>query len=230
GGEIARYRVDIVNQFRRAGHYVFRADSTAGTGHAIADFLLGQLASFDQGTGEYRNNRATYSALFFQDALKVGPPLPLNLRLRYEPTPPWHEVRGRIERFTIADFRNGVRSTQFRNAPPGVTFRGDPGVPPDGTRGDYNNLAGRFGFAWDVFGDGKTSLRGGGGMFYDQHLLGEFNNSAVNAPPWSIRLSVTRPPGPFSDPYLGRSDFSQISLSVIGDPNAPFPRPVLLAT
>jgi hypothetical protein len=227
GGEIARYRVDIANEFRRAGHYVFRGNIT---GNAIADFLLGRLDSFDQGTGEYKNNRATYSALFVQDDFKVAQRLTLNLGLRYEPTPPWHEVRGRIQYFTIENFRNGVKSPQFKNAPPGVLFRGDPGVPKDGALGDYNNVAGRFGFAWDVFGDGKTSVRGGAGMFYDQHLLGEFNNGGVNAPPWSIRLSVTRPQGPFSDPYQGRTDFNLITPASIGSPDAAFPRPVLLTT
>jgi hypothetical protein len=192
--------------------------------------LLGRLDSFDQGTGEYKNNRATYAALFVQDDFKVNQRLTLNLGLRYEPTPPWHEVRGRIEYFTIENFLAGVRSPQFKNAPPGVLFRGDPGAPEDGALGDYNNLGGRFGFAWDVFGDGKTSVRGGAGMFYDQHLLGEFNNGGVNAPPWSIRLSVTRPQGPFSDPYQGRNDFNQITLASIGSPDAAFPRPVLLTT
>jgi TonB dependent receptor len=227
GGEIARYRVDINNEFRRAGHFVFRGNVT---GHAIADFMLGRLDTFDQGTGEYKNNRATYTALYFQDDFKIRQRLTLNLGVRYEPTPPWHEVRGRIEYFTIENFLNGVRSPQFKNAPPGVLFRGDPGVPEDGAVGDYNNVAGRFGFAWDVFGNGKTSMRGGAGMFHDQHLLGEFNNGGVNAPPWSIRVSLTRPSGSFSDPYFGRTDFNQISLSAIGDPNAPFPRPVLLTT
>lgn len=227
GGEIARYRVDINNEFRRAGHYVFRGNIS---GNAIADFLLGGLDSFDQGTGEYKNNRATYSALFVQDDFKVAQRLTLNLGLRYEPTPPWHEVRGRIEYFTVENFQKGVRSPQFKNAPPGVLFRGDPGAPEDGALGDYNNFGGRLGFAWDVFGDGKTSVRGGVGMFYDQHLLGEFNNGGVNAPPWSIRLSVTRPQGPFSDPYLGRSDFNLITLASIGSPDAAFPRPVLLTT
>ncbi|MCI0389690.1 MAG: carboxypeptidase regulatory-like domain-containing protein [Acidobacteria bacterium] len=227
GGEIARYKVDINNEFRRAGHFVFRGNVT---GNAIADLMLGRLDSFDQGTGEYKNNRATYPGLFFQDDFKVHQRLTLNLGMRYEPTPPWHEVEGRIQYFTIDNFRNGVRSPQFKNAPPGVLFRGDPGVPEDGALGDNNNVAGRFGFAWDVFGDGKTSVRGGAGMFYDQHLLGEFNNGGVNAPPWSIRVSVTRPQGPFSDPYQGRNDFNLITLDAIGDPNAPFPRPVLLTT
>ena len=227
GGEIARYRVDITNEFRRAGHFVFRGNIT---GNAMADFFLGRLDTFDQGTGEYKNNRATYSALFFQDDFKLAPRFTLNLGLRYEPTPPWHEVRGRIQRFRIEDFNAGIRSPQYRNAPPGVSFRGDPGVPRDGVVGDYNNFGARVGFAWDVFGDGRTSVRGGGGMFFDQHLLGEFNNGGVNAPPWSIRLSVTQPQGPFAEPYQGRSDFNLVNLSAIGDANAPFPRPVLLTS
>jgi NADH-quinone oxidoreductase subunit F len=40
---------------------------------------------------------------------------------------------GRFDRFTIEDYQAGVRWTQFKNAPVGETFRGDPGVPEDGT-------------------------------------------------------------------------------------------------
>jgi hypothetical protein len=219
--------VDIDNEFRRAGHFRFTGDVT---GLAMADFFLGRIRTFDQGTGEYKDHRATYMALFFQDDLKVNSRLTLNLGLRYEPTPPWHEVKGRIEQFRIEDFQRGVRSQQFRNAPAGVLFRGDPGASRDGAEGDFNNFGGRLGFAWDVRGDGKTSVRGGVGMFYDQHLQGDFNNGGVNAPPWSIRLSVTDIQGPFSNPYLGRSDFNLVTVQSIGAPDAPFPRPVLLTT
>jgi hypothetical protein len=52
---------------------------------------------------------------------------------------------------------------------------------------DYDNVSFRVGAAWDLTGDGKTSLRGGWGMFYDQHIIGRFNNGRVNNPPWSIR-------------------------------------------
>ena len=80
-----------------------------------------------------------------------------------------------------------------------------------------------LGFAWDLTGDGKTSLRGGGGMFYDQHRDGESGNGGVNAAPWSIRLSVTRPAGPFSDPYRGRTDFNLITDETIGTQQAAVP-------
>jgi hypothetical protein len=67
-------------------------------------------------------------------------------------------------------------------------------------------------------------------LFYDQHRDGESGNGAVNAAPWSIRLSVTRPTGPFSDPYRGRTDFDLINDATIGTQQAPFPRPVLIET
>jgi len=227
GGEISRYRADVDNEFRRAGHFVFDGNVT---GLSMADFFLGRLGNFDQGTGEYRDARVTYPALFFQDDFKATRRLTLNLGMRWEPTPPWHDVKGRIQRFRIEDFQNGVRSSQFRNAPSGILFRGDPGVPRDGTEPDNNNVGGRFGFAWDMFGNGKTSLRGGAGMFYDQRVFTDFNDGFLGAPPWSIRLSLVQPQGPFSDPYQGRSDFNLIKVESIGSPDAPFPRPVVGAT
>jgi hypothetical protein len=230
GGEAQYYTVEIRNQFRRAGHFVFDGSRTGNPGHPLADFLLGYIQTFDQGTGEYKDYRVWYGSAFIQDDYKVSPRLTLNLGLRYENTPPWHEIEGRIERFTLDDYNNNVRSTVFPAAPRGETFRGDAGVPYDGTDPQTNNFGPRAGFAWDLSGDGRTSLRGGGGFFYDQHRDGESGNGAVNAAPWSIRLSVTRPTGPFSDPYRGRTDFELVNDAVIGTTSAPFPRPVLIET
>ena len=230
GGELQHYVVEIRNQFRRAGHFQFNGNSTAGTGNTLADFLLGQLSQFDQGTGEYKDYVVNYGSLFFQDDYKVSQHLSLNLGVRLESSPPWHEKVGRIEMFTLDDYRNNVHSTRFPAAPRGETFRGDPGVPEDGTDPSTYNLGPRVGFAWDITGDGKTSLRGGGGAFYDQHRDGESGNGAVNAAPWNLRLSVVRPAGPFSDPYRGRTDFNLITDSTIGTQQALFPRPVLIET
>ena len=227
GGEAQRYTVVIDNQFRRAGHFTFDGSRT---GHPIADFLLGYVQTFDQGTGEYKDYEVWYGSLFVQDDVKVSSTLTLNLGLRFESTPPWHELEGRIEFFSLETYQNNVRSTVFPQAPRGELFRGDPGVPYDGTNAKSKNFGPRLGFAWDISGDGKTSLRGGGGLFYDQHRDGESGNGGVNAAPWSIRLSVTRPSGPFSDPYRGRTDFNLINDNTIGTVNAPFPTPVLIET
>src|SRR5262245_9716183 len=230
GAELQHYVVEIRNQFRRAGHFQFAGSSTTGTGNTLADFLLGQISSFDQGTGEYKDYLANYGSLFVQDDFRINNRLTLNLGARLESTPPWHEKNGRIEVFSLADYQNNVHSTVFPQAPRGETFRGDPGVPEDGTDPSVYNFGPRVGFAWDITGDGKTSLRGGGGAFYDQHRDGESGNGAVNAAPWNLRLSVTRPQGPFSDPYRGRNDFNLITDGVIGTQQALFPTPVLIET
>jgi hypothetical protein len=239
GAEFEYLRPEIYNDYRRAGHFIFngqytRAPGASNGGHALADFLLGKLRTFDHGTGEYKNYRAFYQSYFFQDDFKVSDNVTLTLGARYEPTGPWHDTVGRFQYFDMDAYEQGITSPQYPDAPPGLFYRGDPGVPRDGTKPDRNNVAGRFGFAWDVTGDGRTSIRGGGGMFYDTHLLGEFNNGGVNAPPWSIRVNVTEPPGPFSDPYRGRDDFNELQHdyadkdTIIGSRVAPFPRPVLV--
>ena len=227
GGEISHQRIDIENEFRRNGHFIFRGNASKS---AQADFFLGAIDTFDHGTGEYKNFRANYIALYVQDDWKVNSRLTVNLGMRYEPTPPWHDDVGRFAQFRISDYQSGVQSGRFENAPPGLLFRGDPGVPEDGAVADNDNLGGRLGFAYSLTSDGRTSIRGGFGMFFDQHLLGEFNNGGVNGPPWSLRLSVTRPQGPFSDPYRGRDDFNKITVDQIGAADAVFPTPVLATT
>jgi hypothetical protein len=228
GGDWAYQRVQITNEFRRAGHFIFNGNVT---GFSMTDFFLGTIGSFDQGTGEYKDFRANRISLYFQDDWKITPRLTINMGLRYEPTAPWKEIEGRFQHFRIEDVHAGVRTTQFDNAPDGVLFRGDSGVSDlNGTKPDNNNFGGRFGFAYSLTADGRTSLRGGGGMFYDVQQLGEFGNGAVNAPPYSLRLSVTQPQGPFNDPYQGRDDFDSITVDAIGRKDAPFPRPVLVET
>src|SRR5947208_1556424 len=113
GGEAQNYTVTIRNQFRRAGHFTFDGSRT---GHPIADFLLGYVQTFDQGTGEYKDYNVWYGSSFVQDDFKVSQKLTLNLGVRYESSPPWHETVGRIEQFTLEDFNNNVRSTVFPQA------------------------------------------------------------------------------------------------------------------
>jgi hypothetical protein len=238
GAEIEYLRPEIYNDYRRAGHFVFngqytRAPGASSGGHALADFLLGRLRTFDHGTGEYKNYRAWRQSYYFNDELKTSDRVTLNLGMRYEPDTPWHDLVGRFQYFSLEGYEQGVRS-RYTDAPAGLLYRGDPGVPEDGTLPDLNNVSARLGFAWDVTGDGRTSIRGGGGMFFDTHLQGDHNNGGVNAPPWSIRVAVTEPPGPFSDPYRGRDDFAELKHeytdkdTIIGATNAPFPRPVLV--
>jgi Carboxypeptidase regulatory-like domain len=213
GGTFDRSMVDIRNQFLSAGDYTFTNDVT---NFAIASFLLGNLRTYRQGFGEYKENRDNFIGIYLQDDYHATRRLTLNWGVRYEPAWPWREKRNRVELFRPEDAYNGVKSQIYINAPPGVFFVGDAGVSPRGTTGDFNNVAPRVGFAYDVFGDGKTSLRGGAGVFYDSRMVGIFNNRFVDVTPFSPQLTVTPPQGPFSNPTLG-----------LGNPfPAPFPPPM----
>jgi hypothetical protein len=166
--------------------------------------------------------------VYFQDDFHAGRRLTLNFGARYEPFFPWKEIRGRIEQFRKENYYAGIVSQVYTNAPPGLLFPGDPGMPQYGVNGNYGNIAPRVGFAYDVFGDGKTSLRGGSGIFYDAQQVGILNNRFVDVTPFSPQITLTDPSGPFSNPYSGLA--SPFPAPFPPPKNAPFPPPVLAVT
>ncbi len=115
---------------------------------------------------------------FFQDEWHVSRRFTLTLGLRYEYSQPKLDTQGRS--FSIIP---GQQSTVFSDAPVGMVFPGDKGAPVGTNFPDKNNWGPRFGFAWDPKGDGKTSIRGGFGMFYDV-LKGEDNLQFNGQPPF----------------------------------------------
>ena len=147
--------------------FAFNGQRTGGgvatRGDAMADFLLGAYQQVPVTNGVRVNDGGnTFTAWFVQDDFKVSRNLTFNLGLRYELPTPWVDKQDRIN--TVVPDAN-VRSRKFPNAPPGMLFPGDL---PRGLYGtDKNNFAPRFGFAWDVFGDGRTAVRGAYGIFYD---------------------------------------------------------------
>jgi len=200
GFVLERSQVDLDNQFFQPAEFSFPS---------IAAFLAGKLGdysgnlAFRQGAGEFKENRNTFFGLYVQDNYRFNRKLTLNLGLRWEPARPWHELKGRVEQFRLQDLIAGVHSTQYPNAPAGVFYPGDTGVPKDGIRANYSNFAPRVGFAYDVSGDSKTSVRGGFGIFYDTRVPGIINNRFVDLSPFSPQLVLNTGvvnPGTFSDP------------------------------
>ena len=210
GVDATRAWVLLRNQFHQPGAFTFTPDVT---NNAMASFLLGFQRTFLQGNGEYKDNRLNSFGLYFQDDWHVSRKLTLNLGLRYDPFFPWKETKGRIEIFSPAAYNAGQTSQVYVNAPPGLLFPGDPGVPQYGLRPNFKNFEPRVGFAYDVTGDGKTAIRGGFGMFYDTYQNGIVNNRFVDTSPFSVQVNLNPANtaqcpfcSPFSDPYKGITD------------------------
>ncbi len=225
GGSAIRGQVLLRNQFRTSGSFSFTADVT---NDALASYFLGYVRTFTQGFGEFKDNSINTGSLYVHDDIHLSRRLSLNVGLRYDPFLPWHETKNRIEQFRVSDFQAGVKSQVYTNAPAGLLFPGDPGMPRWGTSASKKNFAPRIGFAYDVTGDGKTSIRGGGGIFYDALQDGIFNNRFVDVSPFSPQFSLTQPQGTLSNPYVGYANPYPSPFPAPKD--SPFPGPVLVIT
>ncbi|HEY3444374.1 MAG TPA: carboxypeptidase regulatory-like domain-containing protein [Paludibaculum sp.] len=223
GGTALRGQVLLRNLFRTSGSFGFTADNT---NNALASFELGYVRTFAQGYGEYKDNSLYSYSLYLHDDYHVTSRLTVNMGIRWEPFFPWKEMQNRMEQFSPSDFIAGVRSKVYTNAPAGLLFPGDSGMPFYGQTPAYKNFSPRIGFAYALTADNKTSLRGGSGIFYDALQPGVYNNRFVDVTPFSPQISLTQPQGSFSNPYKGIVN----PYPAVWPPpaNAAFPGPVLV--
>ncbi len=150
GGDVNRVSDILDNLFQNAGAYSYST---------LADFLTDfsipsqkRYSSFNQGFGPSRFEFKTYDYnAFIQDNFQITPRLMLNLGLRYE-----------YEKLPSPQIPNALepRTSAFPH--------------------DKNNFGPRIGFAYDVFGDGKTSLRGGYGIYYGRIINSTISNAITN--------------------------------------------------
>jgi hypothetical protein len=214
GGEYHHARGDIVNNFRAQGRFYFTR--TAGyTGYDVADFLIGRWGEFIQGAGEFKNTRFQIVNLFFNDSFKVNQRLTLDLGVRWEPFLPNTDLYGKV----VSWGGLNAHSTRFVNAPPGILYAGDPGVPAGGYGTTWTNFGPRIGLAWNVTGDGKTALRAGYGIFYDRINTLQTNSAADEAPFGTVVDIFGGPTDSMANPYAnvaGGNPFPKIGFAAIG--------------
>ncbi|MBV8809970.1 MAG: TonB-dependent receptor [Acidobacteriaceae bacterium] len=220
GGDYLKEDVDINNTYRQNGSFTFA--STNFSGNPLSDFMLGYARQFIQGGGEFAARRANLGALFAQDNYRATHNLVLNLGVRWDPFVPYSDELGRTECFLP-----GVQSQKFPNSPTGYVFAGDPGCPAGGFKSSWALIAPRFGFAYNVGGEGKTTIRGGWGIFYQPPFVEAFNNM-VDSPPWSPQYQFIGTP--FMNPYQGTPNpFPAQFAPFIPPHDVAFPIPLPLA-
>jgi hypothetical protein len=189
GTGVSAYQNNTVYDFYVNGEWDFSGSGGSGSGNSLADFVLGIPSSYFQFPSAPSNIRSKSYYGFLQDEWRVTKTLTLNWGIRYEYSSPKFDTQGRS--FSVLP---GVTtpSKVFVNAPIGMLFPGDPNAPKGVNFPDRKNWGPRFGFAWDPRGDGKTSLRGGAGLFYDV-LKGEDNLQFNGQPPFFGSLGLFFP-------------------------------------
>lgn len=138
------------------------------TNNALANFLLGRPDIFTQAGGDFtRDLRGWELGAYAQDEYRLGQRLTLNYGLRYEITTPFRDIHNRLMAFTP-----GQQSTVHPNAPLGLLFPGDTGIPDTIAPIFKKDFAPRVGLSWDPRGDSQMVVRAAYGIFYDEVMNG----------------------------------------------------------
>jgi hypothetical protein len=236
GGEFIRAQLNVNNNFTDMGTFNFSsifsqkgpAQSTpfptgltvngAPTitgGQSLLDFLSGSMTSFSQSKPQQNAMRAPIPSLYVQDTYHVTKQFVLSLGVRWSAQFTPFDYFGRGSSFDMNAFIANQHSTRFPNAPAGALFYGDSGIPKNFTSNYLNQFSPRVGFTFDPFGDGKTVLRGGMSMIYDETNFFASTETTQN-PPFATLVTNTATSAPisFSNPWVGGTS-----------PGNPFPQP-----
>jgi hypothetical protein len=215
GGRIAENRTIGETGDTILPNFAFSGDFT-GTG--LSDFLTGKTSQFIQGLGSGNYLRTRYMSLYAQDTWQMRPRFTVNAGLRWAPVLPLRDFRRpvpNVSNFYEDRFLAGIRSQTFVNAPPGFVYSGDPQLVQNNAGGYaskpeadlwkpyWKEFAPRLGFAWDVRGDGRTSLRASYGVNFEEYGSLYRLGTSQQQPPWGSSTTLIAPVGGLDDPWAG---------------------------
>jgi outer membrane receptor protein involved in Fe transport len=203
GGGYRRDQINALQGIASNGFFVF---SNFPYSDGFASFLSGNPVVFLQGGGDFsREIRDRALDAYGQDTYRVNSRLTLNLGLRYElPFPPTENNN------MVNLFVPGVQSTVLPNAPAGLLYPGDRGVPAGLIPTQKTAFAPRVGLAWDPHGDSKTVVSAAYGIFYEPFYTGEGGplQDPVSAPPYLKTQQISFPVNSFANPFYTPNPFS----------------------
>jgi hypothetical protein len=174
--------------FASRGQFIFSGAFTGNpsanaAGNPLADLLLGLPTFSLRGVGKTDFLFVSKSISgFFEDNWRVKPNLTVALGIRYEYNVPMTEKKNRLTNF---DFATGT-----------VVQAGQAGVSDSTYDSDKNNFAPRIGFSWDLFNNGKWSLRGGYGVFYEIAVINTLLGLRLNPPFFEVDALANDPASP----------------------------------
>jgi len=176
------WKVGFKGQRIQYNSYYFNQRGGFLTFANLENFLQGIVQNADVGLPSLvdpdRGLRQSLWGFYAQNDLRLKPNFTVNLGLRYEFTTVPTEVNGKLGNLRhITDTAVTIGNPWYSNP-------------------SRLNLAPRVGLAWDPFGDGKTAVRAGFGLFYDPILSKYLFLVASVSPPFTQRISIPNAPFP----------------------------------
>jgi len=232
GGEWVQNQLNIGNAYESNGIFTFNGQYSGSgpnggsqIGDQNLDFLMGTLGAsgtgvpFQQSKQQQNALRGPIPSLYIQDTYHPISRLTLVGGLRWGPNIMPHDYFNRGVEFNMADFLANTVSTIYPNAPAGILYYGDPGVSRQFTKNSIWQFSPNFGISFDPSGTGKTVVRLGTALMYDNPNFFTAQRNQQN-PPFATAISNTQTstsgPVSFSAPW-----------SVGSITTNPFPQPVV---
>jgi hypothetical protein len=217
GGEWVQNQLNIGNTYETNGVFTFASNFSAygpsgqrasgapsQPGDQSLDFLMGTMSAFQQSKQQQNALRGPVPSLYAQDTFHATKQLTVTAGLRWSPNfmPTDYFNRGVV--FNMSNFLANKVSSVYPNAPAGAMYYGDPGVPKQFTKNSPWQFAPNLGVSYDPFGTGKTVLRAGGALGYDQVNFFTGQRNQQN-PPYATAISQQQvsatAPISFSSPW-----------------------------
>jgi hypothetical protein len=229
GGQWVWNQLNIANNYETNGVFTFDGryslngpNGGSAGGDPNLDLLMGAMSAFQQSKQQQNALRGPIPSLYFQDTYRASQRLTVTGGIRWAPNymPADYFNRGVV--FSQSAFMGNQVSTVYPNAPAGALYYGDPGISRQFTKSTPWQFSPNLGFSYDPIGDGKTVVRGGFSIAYDQVNFYTSQRNQQN-PPYATAISqlqtATSGPMSFTSPW----SVGQFNTSPFPQPQIPTP-------
>lgn len=229
GGQWVQAQLNIGNVYEGNGNFTFNGQYSGSgpnggsvIGDQNLDFLMGTLSAFEQSKQQQNALRGPFPSLYIQDTYKVTQRFTLVGGLRWGPNIMPYDYFKRGVVFNQADFLSNTTSSVYPNAPAGVLYYGDPGVPKQFTKNSIWQFSPNLGVSFDPTGRGRTVFRAGAALTYDNPNFFTSQRNQQN-PPFATAIAnlQTSSSGPLS--FAAPWSTGAITTSPFPQPQVPSP-------